>query len=91
MISVVVPVDIKLLVLFLFIEIGFHTVAQAELLLVTILLPQSLKCGDYKIMLPHQADINLKHVDLSIGHYFFISLCVFSAHAHTYSNVCRSM
>lgn len=91
MISVAVPVDIKLLFLFLFIEIGFHTVAQAVLLLMTVLLPQFLKCRDYKIMLPHQADINLKHTDLSTGHYFSISLCVLSAHAHVYSNVCRSM
>lgn len=91
MISVVLPVDIKLLVLFLFIETGFHTVAQAELLLMTILLPQSLQCWDYKIMLPHQADKNLKHAVLSTRHYFSISLCVLSAHAHVYSNVCRSM
>lgn len=90
MISVVVPVDIKLLALFLFIEIGFHTVAQAVLLLMAVLLPQSLKCWDYnKIMLPHQGDINLKHADLSPEHCFSISLCVFSAHA--YSNVCWSM
>lgn len=88
MISVVVPVDIKLLVLFLFIEIGFHTVAQAALLLMTILLLQSLEYWDYKIMLPHQADINLKHADLSPEHCFSISLCVFPA--HVYSNVCRS-